>query len=147
MTLSETGHSFDRTPDEIRSILRGFRVVAIVGLSPEPSRPSHGVAAYLMSTGYRVVPINPAVSEILGKRAHADLRSVPCDVGIEIVDVFRRPEAVLPHVEEAIEIGAKVVWLQKGVINAEAAERARSAGLTVVMDKCMLEEHEALIRR
>jgi predicted CoA-binding protein len=125
-------------------ILKKYRSVAIVGLSPDPSRPSHKVARYLAGHGYEVIPVNPHAREILGKTSYPDLSTVP--EPIEIVDIFRSPEAVLPVVDEAIKIGAKVVWMQEGVVNEQAASRAREAGLLVVMDKCMFKEHQRLVR-
>jgi predicted CoA-binding protein len=135
---------FRNSPATIRQVLETYRVVAVVGLSDKPDRPSHEVAAYLQSQGYRIVPINPSAKEILGERVYPDLLSVPHDTSVEIVDVFRRSDQVTPHVDEAVKIGAKVIWFQDGVVNLEAAERARDAGLTVVMDTCMLREHRRL---
>ncbi len=132
------------TPDELRAILTRYKVVAVVGLSTDESKPSHGVAAYLQRAGYRIVPIHPKAKAILGEPAYANLREVPASLGVEIVDIFRRPSAVMEHVEEAIAVGAKVVWMQEGVINNAAAERAQAAGLQVVMNLCMLKEHRAL---
>jgi len=123
-------------------ILNEYRTVAIVGLSPDPSRPSHMVASYLARNGYNVIPVNPEAQEILGESSYPDLGSIPKRV--EIVDIFRRSEEVMPIVDEAIKIGAKVVWMQEGVINEEAASRARDAGLLVVMNKCMFKEHQRL---
>ena len=131
-------------PDELRAILTRHRVVAVVGLSTDESKPSYGVAAYLQRAGYRIVPIHPKAKTILGEQAYANLREVPASLGVEIVDIFRRPDAVMEHVEEAIAVGAKVVWMQEGVINNAAAERAQAAGLQVVMNLCMLKEHRAL---
>jgi predicted CoA-binding protein len=123
-------------------ILNEYRTVAMVGLSPDPSRPSHRVAKYLDRHGFRVIPVNPDAQEILGTRSYPDMSSVP--EPIEIVDIFRRSEEVMPIVDEAIKIGAKVVWMQEGVINEEAASMARDAGLLVVMDRCMFKEHQRL---
>ena len=123
-------------------ILNTFRTVAVVGLSPKPDRPSNRVAKYLKEQGYRVIPVNTYAKEILGETCYSDLSSIPEPV--DVVDIFRRPEAVPPIVEEAIEIGAKAVWMQEGVINEEAAARAKEAGLLVVMDRCMLKEHGKL---
>lgn len=123
-------------------ILNSSRVVAVVGLSAKPDRPSHRVADYLKAQGYRIIPVNPAESEILGELCYPDLASVP--ESVDVVDIFRRSEEVLPIVKEAIRIGAKAVWIQEGVINEEAAARAREAGLMVVMDRCMLKEHRKL---
>jgi len=127
------------------TILNEYRIIAMVGLSPDPSRPSHRVAKYLTSHGYKVIPVNPDAQEILGARSYSDMSSIPEPV--EIVDIFRRSEEVMPIVDEAIKIGAKVVWMQEGVINEEAALRARDAGLLVVMDRCMLKEHKRLSKK
>ena len=123
-------------------ILKSSRVVAMVGLSAKPDRPSNIVASYLKENGYRVIPVNPQEEKILGEVCYPDLNSIPEPV--DVVDIFRRPEDVPPIVEEAIKVGAKAVWMQEGVINEEAAARAESAGLQVVMDKCMKKEHAAL---
>jgi uncharacterized protein len=126
--------SFDRL-----RILRSNRTIAMVGLSGNPYRPSHFAAIYMLSEGYNVIPVNPREREILGRRCYPSLRDIPEPV--EIVDIFRDPSAVPPIVEEAIEVGAKVVWMQLGVINLDAARRAREAGLEVVMDACVKIEH------
>ncbi len=123
-------------------ILNSSRVVAVVGLSAKPDRPSHVVASYLKENGYRIIPVNPQEEKILGEVCYPDLSSIPEPV--DVVDIFRRPEDVLPIVEEAIKAGAKAVWMQEGVINEEAAARAKSAGLQVVMDRCMKKEHARL---
>jgi predicted CoA-binding protein len=123
-------------------ILNFSRVVAVVGLSSKPDRPSYRVASYLKEQGYRIIPVNPTEKEILGELYYPDLVSIP--ELVDAVDIFRRSEEVLPIVEEAIRIGAKAVWMQEGVINEEAATRAREAGLMVVMDKCMRKEHRKL---
>jgi len=114
----------------------------MVGLSDNAERPSYRVASYLKEQGYRIIPVNPRVEEVLGEVSYPDLTSVPEPV--DVVDIFRRSEDVPPIVEEAIKVGAKVVWMQEGIVNEEAAERARRAGLQVVMDKCMLKEHSKL---
>jgi predicted CoA-binding protein len=123
-------------------ILNICRTVAVVGLSPKPDRPSNHVAKYLKEQGYRIIPVNTSAGEILGETCYHDLSSIPEPV--DVVDIFRRSEAVPPIVEEAIKIGAKAVWMQEGVISEEAAARAREAGLLVVMDRCMLKEHRKL---
>lgn len=123
-------------------ILKTYRKVAVVGLSPKPDRPSHQVASYLKEQGYRIIPVNTYAKEILGEACYTSLSSIPEPV--DVVDIFRRPEAVLPIVEEAIKLGAKAVWMQEGVINEEAASLAKGAGLLVVMDRCMLKEHRKL---
>ncbi|MBI4284500.1 MAG: CoA-binding protein [Chloroflexi bacterium] len=120
-------------------ILKSSRVVAIVGLSSKPDRPSNRVGRYLKRHGYHVIPVNPTEKEVLGEVCYPDLTSIPGPV--DIVDIFRRSEDVPPIVEAAIKIKAKVVWMQEGVINEAAANRARQAGLLVVMDRCMRREH------
>jgi predicted CoA-binding protein len=126
-------------------ILREYRTVAIVGASSGPERPSFRVVRYLSEHGYDVIPVNPNEREILGMTCYPNLSSIPEKV--EVVDIFRRSEEVMPVVEEAIKIGARVVWMQEGVINEEAAAKARDAGLLVVMDKCMRKQHISLVRR
>jgi len=126
-------------------ILNSSRTVTVVGLSSKPDRPSYRVANYLKEQGYKIIPINPAEKEILGEPCYPDLASVP--TSIDVVDIFRRSDEVLPIVKEAIKIGAKAVWMQEGVVNEEAASRAREAGLVVVMDKCIRKEHRKLKKR
>ena len=126
-------------------ILSEYRNVAVVGLSPNPERPSYGVANYLAEHGYNIIPVNPNAPQILGKTSYPNLSSIPETV--EVVDIFRRAEEVIPIVEEAIKIGAKAVWMQEGVMNEEAAAKARDAGLLVVMDKCMFKEHQRLTQK
>jgi hypothetical protein len=121
---------------DVRAILEGTRTWAVVGCSPDPGRDSHRIAALLQRRGYTVIPVNPAAEEVLGERCYPSLRDIPADAGIEVVDVFRRSEHAGAHVDEAIEIGAKAVWLQLGVIDHAAIERARAAGLLAVMDRC-----------
>ena len=134
-------------PRVAERILRSYRVWAVVGCSSDPARPSYGVARYLLAHGYGVVPINPNEGLVHGKLAYPDLRSVPADprAPIEVVDLFRRSDAVLPHVEEAIAIGAKAIWMQLGVWDLEAAELAAHAGLLVVMNRCPAIDHPAMI--
>jgi len=122
--------------DDVREILDTHRVWAVVGCSPDPSRASHSVARFLQGNGYRVIPVNPNASEILGERCYARLADVPAEEGVEVVDIFRRSALAGLHVDEAIEIGARAVWMQLGVIDPGAAARARDAGLRVVMDRC-----------
>jgi uncharacterized protein len=122
--------------DDVRAILTGHRVWAVVGCSPDPGRPSHSVASFLQRRGYRVIPVNPNGTEILGERCYARLADIPAEEGVEVVDVFRRSALAGAHVDEAIAIGARAVWLQLGVIDEAAAQRARAAGLRVVMDRC-----------
>jgi uncharacterized protein len=119
--------------EDIRHVLTSYRTWAVVGCSPSPLRDSHRIASLLMRRGSRVIPVNPACDELLGERCHPVL---PPGEGIEVVDLFRRSSAVSTHVDEAIAIGAKAVWMQLGVIDPEAAARARAAGLRVVMNRC-----------
>jgi predicted CoA-binding protein len=130
--------------DPILEILKKYKTIAVVGLSSNPARPSFGVTDYMQSAGYRIIPVNPNETEVLGEKSYARLEDVPEQIGI--VDVFRRSENVLPVVESAIRVGAKVVWMQLGVENAAAAERARAAGLIVVEDACILVEHKRRLR-
>ena len=130
---------FATTPAQRIEILRRYRRIAMVGLSANPYRPSHFAAIYMKAAGYEIFPVNPRESAVLGRVSYAALRDVPPPV--EIVDIFRESAAVPAIVEEAIEIGARVVWMQLGVIHEEAAERALAAGLQVVMDRCVKIEH------
>lgn len=131
---------FQNPPDEeIRELLRRVSTIAVVGLSPRTNRPSHGVAAQMQRFGYRIIPVRPAVDAVLGEKAYASLREVPDP--FDLVDVFRAPEYVDQIVEECIALGAPAIWLQEGVVNIPAAERARQAGLTVVMDRCVYREY------
>lgn len=117
--------------------------MAIVGLSPKPTRPSHNVAMYLQANGYRIVPVNPGFTEVLGIPCYPNLKAIPHPV--ELVNIFRRPEEAFSVVEEAIQIGAEAVWMQLGIVNEAAASLAKRAGLDVVMDKCTAIEHKALL--
>ena len=127
---------------ELKRLFEDTKTIAVVGLSDNESRPSNRVAAYLKSKGYKIVPVNPGAEEILGEKSYPDLKSIPDPV--DVVDVFRRPEFVPEVADEAIEIGAKVLWLQEGITHEEAAKKARAAGLTVIQDACMLQEHSRL---
>jgi len=131
--------------EEMKDALSSCKTVAVVGISPKEDRPSYIVAAYLKSKGYRVMPIRPDGDEILGEKVYPSLMEIPRDIDIDVVDIFRKSEDVLPVVEEAIRRGAKVVWMQEGVMNQEASERAGRAGLKVVMDRCMKKEHQRLL--
>jgi predicted CoA-binding protein len=126
----------------VAEILRRFHTVAIVGMSPEPERPSFKVGYYLWEQGYQIIPVNPSVESVMGEICYPNLTSIPGR--IEIVDVFRRSEALPSIVGDAIAIGARVLWMQEGVVNEAAATRARGAGLLVVMDRCMRKEHMKL---
>ncbi|MBU0529931.1 CoA-binding protein [bacterium] len=119
-----------------------MKTIAVVGLSPNDIRPSYGVARYLQSVGYKIIPVNPGYPEILGEKSYPTLKDIP--VKVDVVDVFRQPEHVMPITEAAIEIGAQAIWFQDGVINAEAARKAEEAGLLVVMDDCMLRQRQAM---
>jgi uncharacterized protein len=127
------------------NLLRNAKTIAVVGLSNRRSRPSYGVSEYMQSSGYRIIPVNPNETEVLGEKAWASLEDIPEHV--DIVDIFRRPECVPEIVDSAIRIGAKGVWMQEGVVNDEAAGKARAAGLEVVMDRCILKEHRKMLAR
>ena len=127
------------TPENIRKIFDECRTIAVVGLSSKRHRASNGVADYMRSRGYKVVPVNPNETEVLGEKAYPDLRSVPDR--IDLVDIFRRSAEAGKAVDEAITVGAKALWMQEGVIDEQAAQRAEQAGLMVVMDRCWLKEH------
>ncbi|HQY23671.1 MAG TPA: CoA-binding protein [Thermoflexales bacterium] len=131
------------TDDEIKDILKRIRVIASVGLSADETKDSFGVATYLKRARYTIVPVNPRADRILGSKAYPDLAAVP--VKVDAVQVFRPPAEAMKIVEDAIKIGASVVWMQEGIINEEAAARGRSAGLAVVMDRCMMQEHRRLM--
>lgn len=124
---------------EIDRILKASRTIAVVGLSPKPDRPSHDVAKYLQAAGYRIVPVNPGVTEVLGERSYASLADIPFPV--DLVDVFRRPEEIPPLVAPAARLGAKAFWMQLGIVNNAAADAARALGMVVVMNKCTKIEH------
>ena len=129
--------------DEIRSLLKTIRTIAIVGLSPKTDRPSYRVAAGLQKLGYRVVPVHPLAGEILGEKVYASLREIP--FAVDLVDVFRDPEHIAPIVDDAIAIAAPRLWLQDGVVNEAEARRAQAAGLQVVMDRCLWRDAVALL--
>jgi uncharacterized protein len=126
-------------PEEIKAILRDYKVVAVVGLSPKPERASFQVAQYLKEHGYRIVPVNPGQKEILGETCYRTLKDIPFPV--EVVDIFRNVEAIPAIVDEAMAVGARVVWMQQGLAEPVSARKARAAGLQVVMDRCMKVEH------
>ena len=125
--------------DPIQNILERGKVLAVVGLSSKPHRPSYGVTRYMQLAGYHIIPVNPNEEKVLGEKSYARLEDVP--VQVDVVNIFRRSEFVLGIVESAIAVGAWAVWMQEGVIHEQAAERAREAGLQVVMDRCLLKEH------
>ncbi len=127
--------------DQIGELLRRARNIAVVGLSNSPFRASHGVAAYLQSQGYRIIPVNPTITDVLGESSYPSLLDVKEE--IDIVDIFRRPEFVPAVVDQAIQLKVPAIWMQEGVIHEQAAEKARRAGIFVVMDRCILKEHRA----
>src|SRR6266481_16842 len=135
--------SVNASADAVLELLQKYQTIAVVGLSSNPMRPSYAVTEYMQAAGYRIIPVNPNETEVLGEKSYARLEDVP--EKIDIVDVFRRAEEVPPVVESAIRVGAKIVWMQEGVEHEAAAERARQAGLDVVMDRCILKEHRKAI--
>ena len=135
----------NRSAVDIDEILKSCRTIAVVGLSSNPARPSYRVAGYMQAQGYRVIPVNPNERNVHGEPSYPSLAAVPCPV--DLVDIFRKSEDVLPIVEEAIARGAKAIWMQEGVVNEAAAARASQAGLLVVMDRCWRKEYTARLRR
>jgi uncharacterized protein len=134
--------------DPIHELLSRTKTIAVVGLSESPMRPSHGVSAYMQAHGYKIIPVNPQIEEALGEKSYPSLADIPPEIAkkIDLIDVFRRPEYVDEIVEEAIKLKVPAIWLQEDVINEGAAERARKAGIFVVMDRCILKEHRARFR-
>lgn len=128
-------------PSEIKKLLRRSMTIAVVGLSVNPSKPSNVVASYLQAWGYRIIPVNPKYSKVLGNSSYPSLMKIPNSNEISLVNIFRRSDSVLPIVNQVIALGIKAVWLQEGVINEVAAKKAEKAGITVVMDRCLLKEH------
>ncbi|MFZ0313570.1 MAG: CoA-binding protein [Candidatus Korobacteraceae bacterium] len=131
--------------DRITELLKTAKTIAVVGLTDSPLRPSYGVSHYMLSQGYRIIPVNPNITDWMGEKAYASLLDVP--EKIDIVNVFRRSEAVPEVVEQAIQIKAPAIWMQEGVVHEQAAEKARQAGIFVVMDSCILKEHRQRISR
>jgi predicted CoA-binding protein len=129
------------TSDEITRLLASARTIAVVGISRKPERPSHWIAGYLRDNGYRVIGVNPALPELFGEKVYPSLSAVP--EAVDLVDIFRRPEHVPPVVDEAIAKKVKAIWMQEGIVNNAAAEKARAAGITVIMNKCIYKEHAA----
>lgn len=127
----------------IEELLRASRTIAVVGLSSKKYRPSYGVSEYMQRAGYRIIPVNPRETEVLGEKAYPNLEAVPEKV--DIVDIFRRSEFVSEIVDAAIRIGARAVWMQEGVVHEAAADKARAAGLTVIMDRCILKDHRRMV--
>jgi hypothetical protein len=136
-------HEITASLEAIKAILQNYKVVAVVGLSPKPERPSFQVAHYLKEHGYRIVPVNPGQKEILGEKCYPNLKEIPFP--IEVVDIFRNVEAIPAIVDEAITVGAKVVWMQQGLVEPASAQKAREADLQVVMDRCMKVDHAQLV--
>jgi predicted CoA-binding protein len=134
--------------DPIHELLARAKTIAVIGLSASPMRPSHGVAAYMQAAGYRIVPVNPLITEALGEKAYPSLLEMPAELRdkVDLVDVFRRSVYVDEIVEQAIQLKIPAIWLQEGVVNERAAEKARNAGIFVVMDLCVLKEHRARFR-
>jgi len=132
------------TSDPIFDLLSRVKTIAVVGLSDSPMRPSHGVSAYMQEKGYRIIPVNPQIAQALGEKSYPSLLEVPEKV--DLADVFRRPEFVDEIVDQAIQMKIPAIWLQEDVINERAAEKARQAGMFVVMDRCILKEHRARFR-
>src|SRR5579862_299999 len=131
-------------PDPIKELLTRSKTIAVVGLSNSPLRPSHGVSAYMQAQGYRIIPVNPEITESLGEKAYPSLLEVP--ERIDIVNIFRRSEFVGEVVDQAIQLKMPAIWMQEDVINESAAEKARKAGIYVIMDRCILKEHRARFR-
>ena len=132
--------------EDIKKILSNFKTVAVVGISPKEDRPSYIVASYLKSKGYRIIPVRPDGDKILGEKVYRSMAEIPKEIEVEVVDIFRKSEDVPPIVDEAVQRGAKAVWMQEGVIHKEAGEKAEKAGLKVVMDRCMKKEHQRLLK-
>ncbi len=130
---------------EIKDVLRNVKTIAVIGISPKEDRPSYIVASYLKSKGYRIIPVRPDGEEILGEKVYHSLSEIPEEIGVDVIDIFRRSEDVPPIVEEAIQRGTKMVWMQEGVLHKEAGEKAEKSGLKVVMDRCMKKEHQRLL--
>jgi uncharacterized protein len=133
--------NWPQSKDAIGDILKNYKTIAVVGLSSNPRRPSFGVAQYIKSVGYSIIPVNPNETEVLGEKSYPRLEDIPKSQPIEIVDIFRRSEDIPPVVDSAIAIGAKVIWMQQGIENQNAAAKARAAGLFVIEDACILIEH------
>jgi len=132
--------------NEIKEILKETKVIAVVGLSPKPNRPSHTVSKAMQEFGYRIIPVRPAVDEVLGEKAYVDLESIPEDLRkkVDMVDVFRAPEKITPIIDACIKLKIPLIWLQDGVVNEAEAARAQVAGITVVMDRCVYRDYYTL---
>ena len=139
--------NWPRSNDAIADILKNYKTIAVVGLSSNPRRPSFTVTQYMQSVGYRIIPVNPNETEVLGEKSYPRLEDIPKSQPVEIVDIFRRSENIPPVVDSAIAVGAKIIWMQQGIENQNAAAKARAAGLFVVEDACILIEHRLRHRR
>ncbi len=135
---------YSQLPEHIQEILKSIRCIALVGASPKPQRPSHQVLHYLLAQGFEVWPVNPGQDEILGRKCYPSISALPPEAKIDTVVIFRRPDQVMPIVEEAIARGVKVIWMQEGIVNREAAARAKAAGIEVVMNLCLKKVHQLL---
>jgi len=133
--------NWPRSNDAIADILKNYKIIAVVGLSSNPRRPSFTVTQYMQSVGYKIIPVNPNETEVLGEKSYPRLEDIPKSQPIEIVDIFRRSEHIPPVVDSAIAVGAKIIWMQQGIENQNAAAKARAAGLLVIEDACILIEH------
>ena len=142
--MTDTGQALQPSDQQIKDLLTQAHTIAVVGLSSSRVRASYGVSQYMQSAGYRIIPVNPNEQQVLGEKAYARLEDIP--EKIDVVDVFRRPEFVPEVVDAAIRVGARAIWMQEGVADEAAAQRAREAGLFVVMDSCILKEHRRLMR-
>ncbi len=132
--------------EQIKQILKNAKTIAVIGLANSAMRPSYGVAGYMQQQGYRIIPVNPMIEESLGEKSYKSLHDIPKELKIDIVDVFRRPDAVPGVVDQVIDLKLPVLWLQETVVHEEAAEKARKAGVAVIMDRCILKEHRRLMR-
>jgi len=142
--MTDTGHALQPSDQQIKDLLSRAHTIAVVGLSSSRVRASYGVSQYMQSAGYRIIPVNPNEQQVLGEKAYARLEDIP--EKIDVVEVFRRPEFVPEVVDAAIRVGARAIWMQEGVADEAAAQRAREAGLFVIMDSCILKEHRRLLR-
>jgi predicted CoA-binding protein len=142
--MRDTGHALQPSDQQIKDLLSRAHTIAVVGLSSSRVRASYGVSQYMQSAGYRIIPVNPNEQQVLGEKAYARLEDIP--EKIDVVDVFRRSEFVPEVVDAAIRMGARAIWMQEGVADEAAAQRARAAGLFVIMDSCILKEHRRLLR-
>jgi predicted CoA-binding protein len=135
----------DMKNEDLKDILNNAKTIAVVGISPKEDRPSYNVASYLQLKGYRIIPVRPDGDRILGEKVYHSLTEIPKEVAIDVVDIFRRSEEVPPILDEAIQRGANIIWMQEGVVHKEAGIKAEKAGLKVVMDRCMKKEHQRLL--